>query len=285
MGNDGDKPNNNPESDGESGTSGDGSEIEDSSVSGLADPLTGLDTSNLVNSFSNIDPKVFNPLVGLDFSELANPMSNIDLQVFDPLTGLDTSKMIDPMADIDLQVFDSLAGLDTSQLVNPMGDIDPKVFQPMASLDLQAFDPLGGLDPRVFQSTASLDMSALTLSVGKFENIGTRHYRFQESRISGTNAGFEPPTTYPPQENIEETSSLSSEIQSFLHQAQAEIAYQRTYSALKIAGERINDKHLFFVTSTLLTSLPRFLPLEPAIAAAVVGNLLAIHHYMSEQEE
>ncbi|WP_336364337.1 hypothetical protein [Halalkalicoccus salilacus] len=285
MGNSDDKPNNNFESEDKSKLSEDGSEIEGLSVSGLADPLTSLDTSNLINPLGNIDPKVFDLLAGLGSSELVNPMSNIDPQVFDPLTGLGTSEMIDPMSDIHLQVFDPLAGLDTSELVNPMGNIDPKVFQLMANLDLQAFDPLGGLNPKVFQPTASLDMSALALSAGELENIGTRHYLFQGSEISGTSADFESPTTQPSQENIEETSSLSSEIQSFLHQAQAEIAYQRTYSALKIAGERINDKHLFFITSTLLTSLPRFLPLEPAIAAAVVGNLLAIHHYMSEQEE
>lgn len=56
------------------------------------------------------------------------------------------------------------------------------------------------------------------------------------------------------------------------------------YDALRIVGGRINKRHLLFITGSLMTSLPRFLSLEPAIGAMLLGNTIAIYQYLKEED-
>ena len=75
--------------------------------------------------------------------------------------------------------------------------------------------------------------------------------------------------------------SLVSDIHQFELQVRAQISYKRTQEYLQIVGA--NDKVLLFLSSNLFLTLPRFLALKPAIAAALIGNILAIKHYLCER--
>ena len=146
-------------------------------------------------------------------------------------------------------------------------DFTPERFEALAGLNEEALDPLAGFQ---FDPLAGLNEEALDPLAGFDSKTFESHISSEVSQQAAT---------------INGESTLSSEIQSFLTQAQGQLAYQRTYEALTAVGEHIDDKYLLFVAGSIITTLPRFLPTEPAIAAAVIGNSLAIYHYVLDRQD
>jgi len=216
------------------------------------DPLAGLD-STAFDPLAGLDPAIFDPLAGLD-STAFDPLAELDSTAFDPLAGLDPA-IFDPLAGLDSTAFDPLAGLDPA-IFDSLAEIDPATFDPLAGLDSTAFDPLAEIETDLLEPLAGVD-------TGTFESSNAPQ---QTVTTSGESA-------------------LSSEIQSFLNQAQAQLAYQRTREALAVVEKRIDDKILLFLAVSIINSLPRFLPTRQAVAAAAIGTALALYHYVLDRQD
>ena len=78
--------------------------------------------------------------------------------------------------------------------------------------------------------------------------------------------------------------SLVSDIESYISQVRAQIAYQRTYDALTAYGEHIDNRTLVFIVAQLLNTLPVVIAGPPGLAMSIFGSALATLHYIQAKQ-